>query len=355
MEVRSSFFAGYLVFFAIGVVGPLSSTVTQEPSVPKAISDPRDSIVRDWASRGAEGLKVSGFDVRDALLGQSVAYEFDIEVDRKFVPIKLLEDVNHWDVVDLPIFWATVENREDDKLLVERERKVDRVVTPVLPPFQLSGPVELWIQDADDMRLALPHDVDAGTLRKVLLSNGSSYSERCPLCLLKIAEALRLAAHTSDQPLLSLRIDGPSSLTSSTSASPNNKLKLKRLSPGLVELSSRTANNLSPEQTLWPLTSLNGSDSKLRGIEELLTSVLGKKGSQKGKFKLMKVETKPEKVAAHFEVLARLEEGGKVVPERIQEVHPFQVADSVMQSVDSGNVSMTQMPFMYPPQNYFTL
>ncbi|KAG0467224.1 hypothetical protein HPP92_018202 [Vanilla planifolia] len=272
----------------------------------------------------------------------------------------------------------------------------------------LSGPVELWIQDADDMRLALPHDVDAGTLRKVLLSNGAavtvkgarSVSLRHPLelplplnrsnvnkgrptasALLKIAEALRLAAHTSDQPLLSLRIVGPSSLTSSTSASPNNKLKLKRLSPGLVELSSRTANNLSPEQTLWPLTSLNGSDSKLQGFEELLTSVLGKKGSQKGNFKLMKVKvsahtyvkmrfsvekqlpegevnfdlsqfpswkTKPEKVAAHFEVLARLEEGGKVVPERIQEVHPFQVADSVMQSVDSGR-------FMYPPQNYFTL
>ncbi|KAG0468791.1 hypothetical protein HPP92_018119 [Vanilla planifolia] len=104
MEVRSSFFAGYLVFFAIGVVGALSSTVTQEPSVPKAISDPRDSIVKGLGFQGAEGLKVSGFDVRDALLGQSVAYEFDIEVDRKFVPIKLLEDVNHWDVVDLPIF-----------------------------------------------------------------------------------------------------------------------------------------------------------------------------------------------------------------------------------------------------------
>ena len=34
------------------------------------------------------------------------------------------------------------------------------LVEPTLPPFQLAGPMELWIQDGDDVRLALP--VSAG-------------------------------------------------------------------------------------------------------------------------------------------------------------------------------------------------
>nr|TKW34120.1 hypothetical protein SEVIR_2G283500v2 [Setaria viridis] len=39
--------------------------------------------------------------------------------------------------------------------------------------LQLAGPMELWIQDGNDVRLALSHDVDAGTLKKVVLSDGA--------------------------------------------------------------------------------------------------------------------------------------------------------------------------------------
>lgn len=37
-------------------------------------------------------------------MGKSVAYEFDVEIDNKVLPLKLLEDVNRWEYVDLPIF-----------------------------------------------------------------------------------------------------------------------------------------------------------------------------------------------------------------------------------------------------------
>ena len=97
-----------------------------------------------------EDLKVSGFDVRDAQVGHSVAYEFDVEIDNKVHPFRLLEDVNRWDYVDLPIFRPVV----DENGLIE-SRKSDHVL-PVLAPFQLAGPMELWIQDAKDMRLSLP-------------------------------------------------------------------------------------------------------------------------------------------------------------------------------------------------------
>lgn len=106
---------------------------------------------------GGEDFKVSGFDVRDALVGQSVAYEFDIEVDEKVVPFKLLEDVSRWDFVDLPIFRPPpADSGDEEKALAERKRTEEEVVSPVLPPFQIAGPMELWIQDADDLRLALP-------------------------------------------------------------------------------------------------------------------------------------------------------------------------------------------------------
>lgn len=105
---------------------------------------------------GFQDLKVSGFDVRDALVGQSVAYEFDVEVDSKVFPIKLLEDVSRWDFVDLPIFRVQAEEEEDNALADRGRLKKDSIVMPVLPPFELAGPMELWIQDGDDMRLSLP-------------------------------------------------------------------------------------------------------------------------------------------------------------------------------------------------------
>ena len=274
--------------------------------------------------------------------------------------------------------------------------------------------------------LSLQHDVDAGALKKVLLSDGAvvtvkgarSVSLRHPLelplplnrshpenaghrpiaaGLLTIAEALRHASRANNErPLLSLRIVGPTSLSSSPSPKDNKKLKLKRLAPGLVELSSRSVPATSSSapvpsddvesMNLWPLTSVNGSDANLRGFEELLASVLGKKGAEVGSFRLLKAQvsaqtyvkmrfavekkllegdgdwsnfpewrTKPEKATAHFEVLARVEEGGKVVPERIAEVEPFQAVESVMESVQTGNVSMSQVEVVQPAPAYFVL
>ncbi|RZR93195.1 hypothetical protein BHM03_00021639, partial [Ensete ventricosum] len=378
----------------------------------------RDLIVKGLGFQ-SEDLKVSGFDVRDALVGQAVTYEFDVEVEKRVIPIRLLEDVSRWDFVDLPIFRVAKEEEEETGLAEVGRRSDDRV-SPVLPPFQLAGPMELWIQDGDDMRLSLPHDVEAGALKKVILSDGAvvtvkgakSISLRHPIDLplplnrshpknhpvasglLSIAEALRHASRTNQKPLLSLRIVGPTSLASSPSASPNDKLKLKRLAPGLVELSSRSVPEPSeevdgsPRTTLWPLTSLNGSDPSLHGFEELLASVLGKKGSEEGSFRLVKAQvsaqtyvkmgfavekklldregevdwsafpawkTKPEKAIMHFEVLARVEDNGRVVPERIAEIQPFEIQESVIDSFRTGNASMSEAQIVHPPPKYFTL
>lgn len=102
-------------------------------------------------------LKVSGFDVRDALVGKAVAYEFVIEIGKKLIPVKLLEDVSRWDFVDLPFFHRmNGGNEANEGNSLAKMGKKDAIDLPELPPFQLAGPMELWIQDGDDMRLAIP-------------------------------------------------------------------------------------------------------------------------------------------------------------------------------------------------------
>ncbi|KAI7745987.1 hypothetical protein M8C21_026851 [Ambrosia artemisiifolia] len=427
MAVRVSKFSYYICLFALILQFLGSKALISTPDVnqqyPKAISDLKEAIVKGLGLQSDE-LKISGFDSRDALVGRSVAYEFDVEIDDKVLPFKLLEDVNRWEYVDLPIFRMEDKARRtgDENGLVEKKATGERV--PVLAPFQLAGPMELWIQDAKDMRISLPHDVDAGELRKVILSDGAvvtvkgarSVSLRHPVelplplnksqngfasGLLTLAERLRHASRSQNQ-LLSLRIVGPTSLTSPTPSSPSskNKLKLKRLAPGLVQLSSVSKTALStidlqgdaptlltPDQftTFWPVTSVNGSHSNLLGLERLLGSVLGSKASKEGSFKLLKADvsahtfvkmgfkverkltgdlselgqipewqTKPETVKMHFEVLAKVD-GDKFVPERVLQVNPVPVEHTIAPSVATGNKSMSKVPIIYTPISPFAL
>lgn len=275
----------------------------------------------------------------------------------------------------------------------------------------------------------MQHDVDAGVLKKVILAEGAvvtvkgarSVSLRRPVelplplnrtgdgfasGLLALAEQLRQASRAQGESLLSLRIVGPTSLASpsSSSTSSSNRLKLKRLAPGLVELSSPSKSKaiervadiepsedamtlLTPKHfaTMWPVPSVNGSNSNLRGFEALLSSVLGPKANEEGSFRLLKADvsaqtflkigfgvekrlkagdgevegfpawrTKPESVSMHFEVLAKVD-GEKIVPERVMQVNPVMVEDTVAPSMLANNMTMSKTPIVHPPSNPFTL
>ena len=104
----------------------------------------------------AAEFKISGFDMRDVLVGQSVAYEFDVEIDDKVLPVKLLEDVKQWEYVNLPIFRVEDQVGSGGQNGLMQKKKLDREMGQVLAPFQLAGPMELWIQDAKNIRLSLP-------------------------------------------------------------------------------------------------------------------------------------------------------------------------------------------------------
>ncbi|KAL6545854.1 Protein TUNICAMYCIN INDUCED 1 [Orobanche gracilis] len=395
------------------------------PPYSKAISDLKEAIVKGLGFQ-ADDFKISGFDLRESQVGKSVAYEFDVEIDNKVLPFKLLEDVNRWEYMDLPIFQMEHPVRPDEGNGLLPRQKIDNQM-PVLAPFQLAGPMELWIQDAKDMRISLPHDVDAGVLKKVILADGAvvtikgarSVSLRHPVelplplnqthndfasGLLTLAEYLQDAARSNEGSLISLRIVGPTSLTSAnpSSSSTSNKLKLKRLAPGLVELSSASKKRaddavpavdfqgestalIAPNRftTLWPIVSVNGSNSNLLGFEKLLASVLGPKAKKEGSFRVLKADvsahtylkitfgvekkvregeiegfpvwrTRPSTVMMHFEVLAKVD-GNKVIPERVVQIDPVIMEDSVAPNVLVGNVTMSTVPVVHPPPNPFTL
>lgn len=115
----------------------------------------KEAIVKGLGFQ-ADDFKITGFDLRDTLVGRSVAYEFDVEIDKKVLPLKLIEDVKRWEYVDLPIFRVVKGDvkHDVDNALVERRGLDDGL--PVLAPFQLAGPMELWIHDAKDVRISLP-------------------------------------------------------------------------------------------------------------------------------------------------------------------------------------------------------
>lgn len=137
--------------------------------------------------------------------------------------------------------------------------------------------------------------------------------------------------------------------------------------------------------TLWPVASINGSNSNLLGFEALLSSVLGPKADKEGSIKLLKADvsaetyvkigfavektlkegegpfedypawrTKPKSVRMHFEVLGKVD-GNKVVPEKVMQVDPVMAEDSVAHNVLTGNVSMSKVPIVHPPPIPFLL
>lgn len=130
--------------------------------------------------------------------------------------------------------------------------------------------------------------------------------------------------------------------------------------------------------------SLNGSNPHLIGLEKLL-SVLGSKAKEEGFFRLLRAHvsaqtfmkigftveklsgngsewagypkwrTKPEIMRMHFEVLAKVD-GDKIVPERVIQVDPVMVKDTVATNLITGNItSSSSMTSVMTPPKPFTL
>lgn len=420
-----------LVSLIIMMIGVASDDLTSfkldqtHSATYKAVSDAADAIVSNlgWSK---DEVKIAHIDTTDAKFGQTLVYEFDIEVGERVIPLRLSEEVLTWKYLEeLPVgineplavktVPATLGNPQSHELAA------------ILAPFQLSGPVELWIQDAEQMRLAVPNDVEAGVLKKVLLADGAVVTVegarevslarplQLPLPLsgiskdgglaasiVALADRLRYESRAEEKPLLSLKIVGPTSLVASSveSDSSRNKLKVKRLAPGAIELVSRQqqeqalissiqdslpAPSEGREPWLWPLPSFNGSDSRLLNLERILLSALGPSVYKKGSFKLLRAKvsaatfvrvefqlekklteesfppelwpewkTRPSAERLQFEVLAKVE-GQKLLPVSVQAMKPYLNVETTTWRAAMGNVSYSKIPKVFLPPSSMTL
>ncbi|KAH7276391.1 hypothetical protein KP509_39G004900 [Ceratopteris richardii] len=390
----------------------------------KAVSDAADVLISafGWTQ---DKVKIAHVDTTDSRFGQTLAYEFDVQVGDEVIPLRLSEEVQEWKYLEeLPA--GSKDSLGIRTLPASTEEPKLQVLEAILAPFQVAGPVELWIQDAEQLRLAVPNDVEAGVLKKVILADGAVVTVegarevslarplQLPLplpgisndgglaaSLVALANRLRYASQVEEKPLLSLKIVGPTSLVASNireSESSSNRLKVKRLSPGAIELVSRQHANVeladgSPlpissgmqDAWLWPLPSLNGSDSRLMNLEKLLISAIGPNAYKKGSFKLLRAKvsaitfarvefqlekklsdedfpsevwpewwTKPAVERLHFEVLAKVE-GQKLTPVSVQATQPYRNVDSATWAATHGNISYHKVPKVYLPPSSMTL
>lgn len=392
----------------------------------KAVSDAADILISNLGWTRDE-VKISHIDTTDSKFGQTLVYEFDIQIGEKVIPLRLSEEVQVWKYLEeLPA--GSSEPLAIKTAPATLGEPQSQVLAAILAPFQLSGPVELWIQDAEQVRLAVPNDVEAGVLKKVILADGAVVTVegareislarplQLPLplpgisndgglaaSLVALADRLRYASRMEEKPLLSLKIVGPTSLIASSvkdSDASRNKLKVKRLSPGAIELVSRqqqdgglvesiensiSALNGGQEPWLWPLPSLNGSDSRLLNLEKLLLAAMGPSAYKKGSFKLLRAKvsaatfvrvefqlektlsdesfppelwpewrTKPSVQRLQFEVLAKIE-GQNLLPVSVQAMQPYMNVETTTWRAAHGNVSRSKVPRIYLPPSSMTL
>lgn len=105
----------------------------------------------------ADEVKLGSIDTRDAKIGQTLIYEFDIQVGGMVIPLRLSEEVATWQYLqELPAPGSVGEGGENEV----KEGAVDvwrpEAFAATLAPFEVAGPVDLWIQDAEELRLAMP-------------------------------------------------------------------------------------------------------------------------------------------------------------------------------------------------------
>lgn len=109
----------------------------------------------------ADEVKLGSIDTRDAKIGQTLIYEFDIQVGSVVIPLRLSEEVATWQYLqELPASGSVDVDGEGGENEVKKEGAVNvwrpEAFAATLAPFEVAGPVDLWIQDAEELRLAMP-------------------------------------------------------------------------------------------------------------------------------------------------------------------------------------------------------
>ena len=124
------------------------------------MQDTLDVLVENFGWKKDE-VKLGSIDTKDAKVGQTLIYEFDIQVGDVIVPLRLSEEVSSWQYLQElpaplsdsgPADGADTKERKDGAIDVWQPE----AFSATLAPFEVAGPVDLWIQDAKELRLSMP-------------------------------------------------------------------------------------------------------------------------------------------------------------------------------------------------------
>ncbi|CAI7861960.1 unnamed protein product [Closterium sp. NIES-53] len=229
MDVRVALSLGRRLLFLAAIISifsasiALAASVTQEPSptfgasIQEALKDftRHVSIENRWPT---SMTRVSRVDLEDATWQRVLQYDFEVQLGAQRKAFSLSEQLSppeyllpHLPPLAAPdaasIDESTGEAEEEQAIGASEEIKSgysgksgahaspdggslalrgDSLLQSVsgsvltsaaagsLPPVTVEGPMEMWVQDAEQVRLAMPHDVDAGEVRKVVLASGAA-------------------------------------------------------------------------------------------------------------------------------------------------------------------------------------
>eukprot|EP00271_Cylindrocystis_brebissonii_P015937 TRINITY_DN39019_c0_g1_i1.p1 TRINITY_DN39019_c0_g1~~TRINITY_DN39019_c0_g1_i1.p1 ORF type:complete len:488 (+),score=63.59 TRINITY_DN39019_c0_g1_i1:290-1753(+) len=125
----------------------------------------------------------------DAKFGKTLLYSLALEVEGgRQVDFSLVEEITTWDYLLPPAHSGMLPPAAASNLMAAESLGEDEVEegeddvagsrpfeapSAVLPPFRLEGPLELWVEQAGQLRFTMPDEVEMGKVKKVVLADGA--------------------------------------------------------------------------------------------------------------------------------------------------------------------------------------
>ncbi|GJP45355.1 hypothetical protein CLOM_g4754 [Closterium sp. NIES-68] len=266
-----------------------AASVTQAPTIGSSIQEALKDFTRHVSVENrwpTSMTHVSRVDLEDATWQRVLQYDFEIQLGAQRKAFSLSEQLSppEYLLPHLPPLAGPDQGGEPEGQAAEAEGSVallgadtadaadggmgargDSLLQSVagsvltsaaagsLPPVTVEGPMEMWVQDAEHVRLAMPHDVDAGEVKKVILASGAAvtvhgaqavalarplqlplpplapHSSSASSALLSLAERLKAAA---------LSWSSPSRAPSSASLLPRALVSLRVVRPSAIVAAS---------------------------------------------------------------------------------------------------------------------
>jgi hypothetical protein len=307
-----------VVFAPISLATSSNSTADQIP-VPSlnSLSEVIQviSAAQDWNS---EEVVVSNIDTAGAKVGKTQSYELEVQVGEKVFPARFVDELTSSRYSGGKE--TAVDGENSFGGLMEA---ANLAAEAVLLPFQMEGPLEVWIEEANNLQLVMPDNNNIGGLKHLILAEGvvvtvegarevslaypvdfpSSLNTSFPVSgpgsnLWALSLSLRHAMQLEGRHLVALRIVGPTLMVAAAlgnQETAESNVEAKFFAPGALELFTNRTESNSPspigkltDQQTWPLPSLYSSDLKLLFLEKLLIKYLGNRAYREGSFRIIR-------------------------------------------------------------------